>query len=302
MAESSDLTCQVAVELLPKYLDDDLPEAQTVRLEQHIVICPGCSTYLEQLRRTIAAVSRLRTGEPRPLLWAGIAASLRVPAVWTGPGPDDRAAVDPETTRPHVTSPDAGAADRVVAYKFLASDRTAPFSRVRWPGPGADGGWVVASAPVGACHRAVHACRARDLAYWLDRRLWRVELAGEITQSATKIVAERGRLLEPVDGWPEAGLAFVEDCLTRLAELCDWASENRDHRATRMLRAYLKEIEEEQDTDPASVSYTAAHAAGIAGWLPGEGLAAKARGERTPFDAERRRQGRWLTARLGLAG
>jgi anti-sigma factor RsiW len=76
MAESSDLTCQLSVELLPKYLDDDLPEAQTLRLEQHIMICPGCRTYLEQLRRTIAAVSRLRIGEPRHQLWADIAAHL----------------------------------------------------------------------------------------------------------------------------------------------------------------------------------------------------------------------------------
>jgi hypothetical protein len=105
-----------------------------------------------------------------------------------------------------------------------------------------------------------------------------------------------------VDGWPEAGRAFIDDCTARLAELCDWARENQDHRATRMLRAYVKEMTEEEDTDPASVSYTVAHAAGIVGWLPGEGLAAKTRGERTPFDAERRRQSRWLAARLSLAG
>ncbi len=298
MADASDLTCQVSVGLLPKYLDDCLPETQTVRLEQHIMICPGCRTYLEQLRRTIAAVSRLVIGEPRHQFWADIAARLPVATVSAGLGVDGSGVLGNTDPRPAVPDPDP--TDRVVAYKFLASDRTAPFAQVRWPEPGSD--WIVASAAVGTCHRAVHACRAKDLAYWLNQRLWRVELAGEVTESMTKIVAGRGRLLEPVDGWPEAGPAFIDDCVTRLAELCDWAKENHDYRATRMLRAYVKETVEDGDTDPASVSYTVAHAAGIVGWLPGEGLAAKARGERTPFDAERRRQSRWLADRLGLGG
>jgi anti-sigma factor RsiW len=299
MAESYDLTCQVSVDLLPNYLDDDLPEAQTVRLEQHIMICPGCHTYLEQLRRTIAVVSGLRTGEAGHEAGADIAARLAAEGILTGPGPGDFAAGNPEAPGPGATAPQP--ADRVIAYKFLAPDRTAPFAQVRWPGPGADGGgWIFASAAVGTCRRAVHACRAKDLAYWLGQRLWRVELAGQVTEAATKIVAERGRLLEPVGGWPEVAPAFVADCAERLAELCDWARENQDHRATRMLRAYVREMEEDEDTDPASVSYTVAHAAGVAGWLPGEGMAAGARGEGTPFDAERRRQGRWLAGRLGL--
>jgi len=50
MDEVFDLTCEVTVGLLPNYLDDDLPERQVVRFEQHIVMCPGCRTYLAQLR------------------------------------------------------------------------------------------------------------------------------------------------------------------------------------------------------------------------------------------------------------
>jgi Putative zinc-finger len=281
MDEWFDLTCQVTVGLLPKYLDDDLPEAQVVRLEQHIVICPGCRTRLTQLRRTIAAVSGLRGAGLERRVREGMDAPL-------GADADDD----------DVRVPDAGPVDRVVAYKFLAGDRMAPFSQVRWPEPG--GGWVWASAPAGACRRAVHACRAGDLAYWLDEKLWRVELAGGVTESASKIVAERGRLLTVVDGWPDVSAAFIEDCAARLADLLNGAADNRDWRAVRTLKTYVQEIE--GDTDPASVSYTVAHAAGIAGWLPGEGLAARGRGERTPFDAERRRQSRWLGQRLGLTG
>jgi hypothetical protein len=274
-----DLTCQVAVGLLPKYLDDDLAEPQVVRLEQHIAICPGCATYLAQLRRTIAAVSGLRGDGLQRQVWEGIAADLRADA---GAG----AAI-----------PDAADEDRVVAYKFLSSDRTSPFAGVRWPEPG---GWVFAASTVGTCRRAVHACRARDLAYWLGERLWRVELAGSITESASKVVAERGRLLAPVDGWPGASAAFIENCVARMADLLGLARDNQDFRAVRVLKVYTEELR--GDADPASVSYTVAHAAGIAGWFPGQALAAQARGERTPFDAERRRQSDWIAEKLGLAG
>jgi RNA polymerase sigma-70 factor (ECF subfamily) len=320
MADPSDLTCQVSVALLPKYLDDDLPEPQTVRLEQHVAICPGCATYLAQLRRTIAGVSGLPAGVPAEQIWAGIAASLPTPAAGTAaldvPAPHAPAtAGSPAEGSPAEGSsaastaaavsgravagpgPGPGPGHHVVAYKFLASDRTARFSQLRWPWPAADGDWV-SGAAAGTCRRGVHACRPRDLAYWLDQALWRVELAGPVTESTTKIVAERGRLLAPVVGWPEVLPTFIDDCLTRFAELRDWAREQRDHRATRMLRGYGEELA--GDSDPASVSYTVAHAAGIVGWLPGEGMAAKERGERSPFDAERRRQGRWLGARLDL--
>jgi hypothetical protein len=273
MTEAFDLPCDVTVRIMPQYLDDDLPERQVVRLEQHIVVCPGCSTYLDQLRRTVAAVSELRGDRLSDQVWEGVAARL-VSSNDSGPEP----------------------AGQVVAYKFIADDRMSPFARVRWPEPGS--GWVVASAAVGACRRAVHACRVQDLAYWLGERLWRVELAGQITESQFKIVAERGRLLDVVDGWPEVSEAFVEDCAARLAELLGQAQEQRDYRAVRFLEQYVNEIV--HDNDPASVSYTTAHAAGIAGWTPDEAQAARTRGELSPFDSERRRQSRWLAARLKL--
>jgi putative zinc finger protein len=268
----SDLTCQVAVRLMPEYLDDELPERQIVRLEQHLVVCPGCSTYLDQLRRTVAAVAGLRGDRLPGQVWEGIAARLHG---GSEPG------VEP--------------ADQVVAYKFLSADRMSPFARVRWPEPG--GGWVVASATVGTCRRAVHACRIQDLAYWLGERLWRVELAGQVADSPSKIVAERGRLVDQVDGWPEASGAFIQDCTARVEQFREHAKQQRDYRAARYLDAYVAELD--GDSDPASVSYTAAHAAGIVSWLPGE-APASADDEHSPLDAERRRQSRWLAAALGL--
>jgi hypothetical protein len=277
MADAFDLTCDAAVGLLPRYLDDslldDLPESQVVRLEQHIVVCPGCRTYLAQLRRTIAAVAGLR-GDRRPdQLWQGIQARL-----------PDRGA------------PQAGPSAQVMAYKFLSGGQRSPFARVRWPEPGC--GWIVASGTVGACRRAVHACRERDLAYWLDERLWRVELAGEVTETPFKIVAGRGRLVAEVVGWPEASGAFIENCRSRIAELLSLVTQQRDFRKERFLNKYAAETE--HDPDPASVGYTTAHAAGVVGWTPEEAMAARASGEDSPFDTERRRQSSWLADRLGL--
>lgn len=279
MSESEfDLTCTVTVGLMPRYFDDELPERQVARLEQHLMVCPGCATYVDQLRRTVAAVAGLRRDRGPGRVWEGLAARLLASS-----------------------DPGVESAGQVVAYKFLAADRTSPFARVRWPEPGS--GWVVASAAVGTCRPAVHACRVQDLAYWLGQTLWRVELAGQVVESSSKIAAERGRLLEEVAGWPEASRDFIQDCKDRLGQLREQADEQakeqRDYHVVRFLDSYLKEIK--GDSDPASVSYTAAHAAGIVGWTPDGAQAARAHGEHSPLDSERRRQSRWLAARLGLA-
>jgi hypothetical protein len=208
--ETYDLTCSVAVARMPRYLDDALDGAEAVRLEQHIMVCPGCSTYLAQLRRTIAAVAGLR----------------RLGASGAAPAP--RQPVD-ESAGPE-------SAGQVVAYKFLSADRVSPFARVRWPEPGS-GLWMRGSADSGVCKRSVHACRPGGLAYWLDRGylLWQVELAGQMAETESKVAAERGRLLAVVDGWPEASEAFVDECLTRLAGLLDLARQRGEKRAEHFL-------------------------------------------------------------------
>jgi anti-sigma factor RsiW len=56
-----ELSCQELVELVTDYLEGALPEELRARFERHIEHCSGCSTYLEQLRATIAATGRLTT-------------------------------------------------------------------------------------------------------------------------------------------------------------------------------------------------------------------------------------------------
>jgi anti-sigma factor RsiW len=77
----ADLSCQELVELVTDYLEGALEPEDVARFEAHLAACPGCETYLEQMRTTIA-VTRAAGGhvEPRavsPLLdafraWHGL--------------------------------------------------------------------------------------------------------------------------------------------------------------------------------------------------------------------------------------
>jgi anti-sigma factor RsiW len=48
------MTCQELVELVTDYLEGALPREAALRFEAHLAACPGCETYLEQVRSTIA--------------------------------------------------------------------------------------------------------------------------------------------------------------------------------------------------------------------------------------------------------
>jgi anti-sigma factor RsiW len=55
----NDLTCQELVETVTAYLEGMLGAADRAIFEAHLAACDGCHTYLEQIRRTIAAVGTL---------------------------------------------------------------------------------------------------------------------------------------------------------------------------------------------------------------------------------------------------
>jgi anti-sigma factor RsiW len=54
-----EIDCQDLVELVTDYLDGVLPEAQQVRIREHLDLCDGCAAYVEQLRETVGLVGRL---------------------------------------------------------------------------------------------------------------------------------------------------------------------------------------------------------------------------------------------------
>ncbi|HUR85285.1 MAG TPA: zf-HC2 domain-containing protein [Solirubrobacteraceae bacterium] len=58
-ADVEHLTCQEFVEVLTAYLEDALDPAERAEIERHIVICRGCTNYVEQMRSTIDLLGRM---------------------------------------------------------------------------------------------------------------------------------------------------------------------------------------------------------------------------------------------------
>lgn len=63
---SSELTCQEIVELVSEYLEGTMPPEEHVRFERHLSYCPGCVTYVEQIRKTIRATGLVPGEEALP--------------------------------------------------------------------------------------------------------------------------------------------------------------------------------------------------------------------------------------------
>jgi anti-sigma factor RsiW len=53
------LACRQAVELVTAYLEDALSARDRARFEAHLEGCPHCTEYLDQMRRTLAAMGRI---------------------------------------------------------------------------------------------------------------------------------------------------------------------------------------------------------------------------------------------------
>jgi anti-sigma factor RsiW len=56
----SDMACNELVEEVSDYLEGTLPAAERERFEAHLAECPFCTTYLEQMRTTVAALGSAR--------------------------------------------------------------------------------------------------------------------------------------------------------------------------------------------------------------------------------------------------
>ena len=163
----------------------------------------------------------------------------------------------------------------MIAYKFLRRDGIGVFSRFAWPPPGE---WV--EAPVVPCRSGIHACRVADLPLWLGRELYEVELAGEIVEERTKVVASRARLVRRLDAWDDALRdAYTRDCADRAHELT--------RAADPPMTEWEAVIEPSIPEGPALLGFVAARIAEAR-----DGVAA--------YHAERARQVEWLVERLAL--
>jgi anti-sigma factor RsiW len=74
---SDELTCRQMVELVTEYLEGGLSAADAERFEEHVVLCPGCTTHVEQMRITIGIAGRLEERDLEPAVAAGLLETFR---------------------------------------------------------------------------------------------------------------------------------------------------------------------------------------------------------------------------------
>jgi hypothetical protein len=212
------------------------------------------------------------------------------------------------------------------AWKFLDDRSTAVISGFRWPTPtvaGEPGPWVVAGDVV-PCEQGVHACTLDQLAWWMSAQLWEIELDGEVQVDTHKIAAERGRLVQRADGWPEVGAELAEWAVWRvrdhvvaaltavgeggvagpLAAATDFAmvaqaSATPVFAADTPAAVAIAQVRDSLDdiANPIFACWDAARAAGHAASAIDRSIASY----QAAFAAERVVQSRWLAGRLGLA-
>ena len=59
MALEPELTCKELVELVTEYLENTLAPAERARFDTHLAVCPGCTSYLDQMRKTLQSLGSL---------------------------------------------------------------------------------------------------------------------------------------------------------------------------------------------------------------------------------------------------
>jgi len=77
VSASDDTACREIVEVVTEYLDGAMPPAERSRFDDHMRICPGCATYLEQMRSTIRLAGTLAPEAVTPEAKAAFLAALR---------------------------------------------------------------------------------------------------------------------------------------------------------------------------------------------------------------------------------
>lgn len=58
---TNDLACEELVEIITDYLEGTLPERDRARFDAHLMTCPGCREYVEEMRTTLRLTGRLTT-------------------------------------------------------------------------------------------------------------------------------------------------------------------------------------------------------------------------------------------------
>ena len=208
----------------------------------------------------------------------------------------------------------------MIAYKFLSPGAVAPFTRRVWPQPGPTGAGAWLDAPDDRAEHGVHACRVRDLSFWLESELWRVELDDPLHEGPRQIIGSRGRLLERIWRWDEEGSrSFAEACAWRARDRAVAAlrREAFDEQAELLagcstlsdLRSISNEIVARGGGLPASLAGHLAETvdflfdgdSACSAYISARSAVVAERGDEDAFGEEREAQSSLLAQRLGLS-
>jgi predicted anti-sigma-YlaC factor YlaD len=72
-----EITCARIVELVTGYLEGALDPATAARVDLHLLSCPGCVAYLDQMRHTIRALGRVEPAQLSPEVRDELLAAFR---------------------------------------------------------------------------------------------------------------------------------------------------------------------------------------------------------------------------------
>jgi anti-sigma factor RsiW len=61
-----EIVCVEFVALVTEYMEGALPADQADLMEEHLVMCDWCKTYLDQIEATVAAIPHAVVDEPVP--------------------------------------------------------------------------------------------------------------------------------------------------------------------------------------------------------------------------------------------
>lgn len=60
------MTCEQFVELVTDYLEEAMDAETRQRFEEHLTLCPGCVTFLDQIRETVRQSGHLHVEDLSP--------------------------------------------------------------------------------------------------------------------------------------------------------------------------------------------------------------------------------------------
>jgi anti-sigma factor RsiW len=62
----NEMACKELVEVITAYLEGTLPEEDRRGFDEHLAECPFCTTYLDQMRATVAGLGQIEEGTLSP--------------------------------------------------------------------------------------------------------------------------------------------------------------------------------------------------------------------------------------------